>query len=106
MGADITALPEGVPGDPALVLPKAAQGTNTRGSVGFTGPHPPAGDPAHHYHFQIFALDKLLDLPPAPDREQLLASMRGHVLAAGEIVGTFRRDSAVEAAVDAASDLH
>jgi Raf kinase inhibitor-like YbhB/YbcL family protein len=106
LGADITALPEGVPGDPALVLPKAAQGTNTRGSVGFTGPHPPAGDPAHHYHFQIFALDKLLDLPPAPDREQLLASMRGHVLAAGEIVGTFRRDSAVEAAVDAASDLH
>ncbi len=104
--ADVVSLPEGIPGAPALAQPKALQATNTRGSTGYVGPRPPPGDAPHAYHFQVFALDRELDLPPAPARELVLEAMRGHVLAAGTLIGTFQRDSAVQKAVDAATDLH
>jgi phosphatidylethanolamine-binding protein (PEBP) family uncharacterized protein len=52
---------------------------------------PPKGDPAHHYHVEIFALDWVLDLPHGASRAQLLDAMKGHVLAKGEIVGTYKR---------------
>jgi phosphatidylethanolamine-binding protein (PEBP) family uncharacterized protein len=48
-------------------------------------------DPPHRYHFQVFALDSLLQLPPGADRDQLLAAMRGKVLGKGELVGTFQQ---------------
>src|SRR5256885_14226934 len=51
-------LPEGIPPKPRLDDPRGAvQGVNSRGSIGYFGPAPPRGDPPHHYHFQIFALD-------------------------------------------------
>ena len=58
---------------------------------GIFGPRPPVGDPPHHYHFQVFALDTELDVPPGSERDQLLAAMEGHVLAVGELVGTFQQ---------------
>ncbi|RYZ48484.1 MAG: YbhB/YbcL family Raf kinase inhibitor-like protein, partial [Proteobacteria bacterium] len=67
------------------------QGPNVSGSVGYFGPRPPAGDKAHHYHTQIFALDARLELPPASDREAVLSAMKGHVIAKGELVGIFQR---------------
>ena len=78
-----------MPGTPQLPLPQGAkQGANDRGSTGWFGMRPPAGDPAHNYHFQVFALEKMLDLPHGASRAELLDAMRGHVLLAGEIVGT------------------
>lgn len=68
----------------------ALQGRSSRGTVGYFGPRPPKPDPAHHYHFQVFALDTMLTLPAGADRSSLLDAMRGHVLAAGELVGTFK----------------
>jgi Raf kinase inhibitor-like YbhB/YbcL family protein len=68
----------------------ALQGRNSRGQIGYIGPRPPAGDPPHHYHFQVFALDTTLAAPPALDREALLRAVEGHVLARGEHVGTFQ----------------
>jgi len=65
------------------------QGANSRGSVGYFGPRPPVGDPPHRYHFQVFALDRPLDILPGSDRDTLLAAMRGHVLAEGELIGTY-----------------
>jgi phosphatidylethanolamine-binding protein (PEBP) family uncharacterized protein len=47
------------------------------------------GEPAHHYHFQIFALDSVLPLPWGADRDQLVQAIQGHVLAKGEIVGRY-----------------
>jgi Raf kinase inhibitor-like YbhB/YbcL family protein len=92
ISADQTALPEGVPGQPRLVLPEGAlQGRNDRGSTGYTGMKPPPGDPAHDYHLQVFALDRALELPHGASRAELLDAMQGHVLAAGELVGTYRR---------------
>lgn len=64
------------------------QGRNDRGDVGWFGPRPPAGDPPHHYHFQVFALDRMLVLPPGATREDVLKAMDGHVLAKGELVAT------------------
>ncbi len=88
--ATVTMLPEGVQEQPRLTEPDGVlQGRNTRGSTGWYGPKPPVGDPAHRYHFQVFALDTKLALPFGADREQLVAAMKGHVLAQGTIVGKF-----------------
>ena len=59
------------------------------GTVGYMGPHPPPGGP-HHYHIQVFALDRALDLPDGTERAQLVGAMSGHVLASGELVGVFK----------------
>ncbi len=58
------------------------------GKVGYMGPRPPAG-PAHHYHFQVFALDQPLELASGAERPALIDAMKGHVLASGELVGTY-----------------
>lgn len=89
---DTTSLTQGVPGQPSLARPEGAlQGRNDRGSLGYFGPRPPIGDPTHHYHFQLLALDKKLDLPYGASRAEILEAARGHVLAAGSLVGTFDR---------------
>jgi Raf kinase inhibitor-like YbhB/YbcL family protein len=88
--ASVTALPGSLPTMPRLQAPKdMRQGRNGSGSIGYFGPRPPAGDGPHHYHFQLFALDRPLELPPGATRDQLVAAMRGHVLAEGELVGTY-----------------
>ena len=66
----------------------AAEGRTSRGKTGYFGPRPHGSKP-HHYHFQLFALDRMLDLPAGADRAQLLAAMNGHVLAKGDLVGLF-----------------
>jgi len=88
-----TALREGLPTQSVLPEPLSLkQGANSRNAVGYFGPRPPAGDPAHHYHFQVFALDvETLGLDPGANREDVLAAMEGHVIGKGEIVGLFQR---------------
>lgn len=90
--ADRTSLPEGLQeqerlADPAGVL----QGKTSKGNVGYFGPRPPVGDPPHHYHFQVFALDSQLDVPPGAERDDVLSAMSGHVIGAGELVGTYQQ---------------
>jgi len=88
--ANVTSLPEGLQEQPRLTDPEGVlQGRNTRGSMGYFGPKPPVGDKPHHYHFQVYALDTMLNVPFGADRDQLLQAMQGHVLATGEIVGTY-----------------
>lgn len=66
------------------------QGINSHEGVGWAGPHPDAGEPAHHYHFTVYAVDRRLDLPPKAERLEVLAAMKGHVLAEGELVAAFQ----------------
>jgi Raf kinase inhibitor-like YbhB/YbcL family protein len=93
-----TKLREGVPGTPVLQDPKnMRQGANSMGSIGYTGPKPPVGDPPHHYHFQVFALDvDTLGLEPGAKRDAVLKAMEGHVLAKGQTIGTFERKMAAK----------
>ncbi|ANH67425.1 YbhB/YbcL family Raf kinase inhibitor-like protein [Mitsuaria sp. 7] len=91
--ADVTALPEGLQEQERLTEPAGLmQGTTSRGSVGYYGPRPPVGDPSHHYHFQVLALDILLQLPLGANRDDVLAAAKGHVLGKGELVGTYRQE--------------
>ncbi|GJG86121.1 hypothetical protein tb265_13020 [Gemmatimonadetes bacterium T265] len=93
--AGVTALREGLQAQERLDDPPGLmQGPTSSGAPGYRGPRPPAGDPPHHYHVQLFALDRTLDLPLGADRDRVLAAMRGHVLARGELVGTFQRPAA------------
>jgi Raf kinase inhibitor-like YbhB/YbcL family protein len=88
--ATITSLPEGLQEQPRLTDPDGVlQGRTSHGSTGWFGPRPPVGDKPHHYHFQVYALDKVLDVPWGADRDQLLDAMQGHVLGKGELIGTF-----------------
>jgi Raf kinase inhibitor-like YbhB/YbcL family protein len=89
---EMTHLRLGVPAHPRLAqFGGALQGQNSRGSFGYFGPRPPGGNPPHRYHFQLFALDRTLDLLPGAQREQVLEAMKGHVLAKGQVVGTFQK---------------
>ena len=65
------------------------QGDNSHESLGYTGPHPPIGDPPHHYHVQVFAMDRPLRLGGGAELAQVLRAMTGHVLARGELVATY-----------------
>jgi Raf kinase inhibitor-like YbhB/YbcL family protein len=90
--ASATGLPENVaktnkPAEPA----GAAQGKNSSGRVGYGGPAPPRGHGVHHYRFRLYALDTTLNVRPGIDKDQLLAAMKGHVIAQGELVGTYQR---------------
>lgn len=93
--ASVTSLPEGVQVQPRLTNPAGLlQGATSRGSVGYYGPRPPVGDPPHHYHFQVLALDKTLDVRPGATRDEVLKAAAGHVLAKGVVVGTYQQSDA------------
>jgi Raf kinase inhibitor-like YbhB/YbcL family protein len=66
------------------------QGKNSNDKVGYAGPCPPPGKP-HRYRFNLYALDSLLDLGPGASKADLLNAMNGHVLAQGELMGTYGR---------------
>jgi glucose/arabinose dehydrogenase len=51
----------------------------------------PHGEPPHHYHFQVLALDTMLKLESGFNRPALLKALKGHVLARGEVIGTFQK---------------
>jgi Raf kinase inhibitor-like YbhB/YbcL family protein len=78
--------------DPALTEPPtaASYGPNVKGAAQpYEGPRTPQGA-RHRYSFQIFAMDAVLP-DPGNSFEALVASMKGHVLASGEVtgIGTF-----------------
>ena len=69
---------------------RSVQGRNDFGSLGYRGPCPPPGSP-HHYHFKLYALDTTLALPSGAAESVFQDAIKGHVLATGELVGTFKR---------------
>ena len=65
------------------------QGLNSKGGIGYVGPHPAIGDPPHHYHVQVFALSRMLPLGGGATLDQVVNAMTDRVLAEGELIGTF-----------------
>lgn len=64
-------------------------GKNSYGNSEWLLPEVAAGDPAHQYVFQLFALDLPLTLMPGATREDVFASMHGHVTACAVTTATY-----------------
>jgi Raf kinase inhibitor-like YbhB/YbcL family protein len=83
ISATTTELPEGIrSGDFTC-------GSNDFGTKKYGGPCPPSG--THHYHFKLYALDTMLDLSSDAEKENVVAAMKGHILAQAELVGLYQR---------------
>jgi len=82
-------LAEGVSKSPELAN-GAKQGVNDFRRIGYGGPAPPPGK-AHRYFFKLYALDLKPDLQPGLTKKDLLKAMEGHVLAEGQLMGTYQR---------------
>lgn len=94
---NVSGLSENVPKQTRLPNPAGMrQGKTSHGLIGYHGPVPPIGDAPHHYHFQIFALDTMLELPDKSGRPALLRAIRGHVLAKGTTVARYAQSAATE----------
>jgi Raf kinase inhibitor-like YbhB/YbcL family protein len=90
--ATVSRLQEAFPAMESLSSPAGAmQGRNSFGEIGYGGPMPPEGHGVHHYHFRIFGLDQPLSLDPGLARAAVDEAMKGHVLDAGVLVGTYSR---------------
>jgi Raf kinase inhibitor-like YbhB/YbcL family protein len=68
----------------------ALQGKNDFGNIGYGGPCPPYGK-THRYRFTLYALDTSLDLEAGASRKQVLGAMEGHIIARGQLIGTYQR---------------
>jgi Raf kinase inhibitor-like YbhB/YbcL family protein len=68
----------------------AAEGMNSLSKIGYFGPCPPGNKP-HHYVFRLYALDVDLNLPSGQTKKQLAAAVKKHVLAEGQMTGSYVR---------------
>ena len=87
-----TGLPEGVPKGAQL-----ADGSYQISATGqmYRGPGAAATGPLHHYVFEVFALDTVLDVKPSADawdtRANVMKAMNGHILGKAVYGGLFKR---------------
>ncbi|SEP26505.1 YbhB/YbcL family Raf kinase inhibitor-like protein [Nitrosovibrio sp. Nv6] len=73
---------------PAGHIPEdGTEGIANGGTHGYEGPCPKYFSGTHHYHFQLFALDTVLDLPATADKTQVAASMQDHIIDSATLVG-------------------
>ncbi len=79
---------ENLPADEQLKA-GGSQGTNDFGKIGYGGPCPPSG--THRYFFKVYALDNFLSLKVASTKAQVEKAMEGHVVAQGQLMGTYQR---------------
>jgi Raf kinase inhibitor-like YbhB/YbcL family protein len=90
IAVDKRSLPEDLPITGKNVDPGAIYfGKNSSGNTRYDGPCPPSG--THRYYFKLYALDSLIDLLPGATKDELLKAMKGHILAQGELMGTFSK---------------
>ncbi len=66
-----------------------AHGKGALGRRGYAGPLPIRSHGPHSYAFQLFALDRRLDLPDAFTVEDAVEAMAGHVIARARLDGTY-----------------
>jgi Raf kinase inhibitor-like YbhB/YbcL family protein len=90
--ASATGLPEGVPKGPKLS--NGAYQFSATGQM-YRGPGAGANGPKHHYMFELYALDTMVDVQPAADafesRANVMKAIQGHVLGKAVYGGLFKR---------------
>jgi Raf kinase inhibitor-like YbhB/YbcL family protein len=91
--ATVTAIHEGAP-----ALSQLPDGTRQISATGpyYRGPGALASGPPHHYVFELFALDTLIDVAavgqsPPQTRAAVVAAMAGHIRGKAAYVGLFKR---------------
>ncbi len=95
MPAGANSLPAGV-SSASADLPDGSHQTNGNpgqgGIFGYRPPCPPQDVPvAHHYAFELFALDQKLDLPATATRADLMKAMDGHIAGHAALVAPLAR---------------
>jgi len=86
--ASARGLPESI-GANATLPDGIMSGNNSWGRTGYGGPCPPNG--THRYFFKLYALDEMLGISPGATKGELEKAMVGHILAQGELMGTFSK---------------
>ena len=86
----------GLPGD-LTELSEGAQGLGVDGvnswrRPGYGGPCPPLGT-THRYFFKLYALEVELNLKPGATKDEVEKAMFGHILARGQMMGTYERSN-------------
>jgi len=66
-------------------------GRHSMGGSGWLPNDPPPGHGPHHYLFQVFALDRLLEWDETPGKDEVKAALRDAVIAKGVLVGIYER---------------
>ena len=89
-------LPPGSTGLPEEVGSKNSpagtkEGVNDWKRTGYGGPCPPIG--RHRYFHKLYALGVVLPDLGKPTKIQLEQAMQGHILAQGELIGTYKKRS-------------
>lgn len=91
--ADVTEIPEGPAGmvEPGISGYNSYEDRGTDQGMGYDGPCPPWNDERlHHYHFVVYALDvPSLGLTGRFTGDQVEEAIESHILARGEIIGTY-----------------
>ncbi len=64
------------------------EGLNDWKRTGYGGPMPPIG--RHRYFHKLYAIDTALKLSGKPQKADVEAAMRGHVLAEATLMGTYQ----------------
>ena len=87
------ALPEGI-----AQAGQLADGTRQISGTGpyYRAPAAPASGPPHHYAFEIYALDSMIDVVavgqnPGVTRAAVMTAMAGHIRGKGVMVGLFKK---------------
>ncbi|WP_433060554.1 YbhB/YbcL family Raf kinase inhibitor-like protein [Dactylosporangium sp. CS-033363] len=75
-------------GDLSAGVPYVTFVPDDRGRTAYVGPRPLPGHGPHHYRFHVLALDRPAE--PASGPDALVATLQGHVLAAGCLEGVRR----------------
>jgi len=88
--SSMTELPEGLSSREHIAAGSGKEGLNDFKRLGYGGPCPPPGKP-HRYFFKLYALDTMLDLKPGAKKKDLEHAMEKHILAQGQLIGTYKR---------------
>jgi len=71
-------------------IPKGAiVGVNSFGENIYEGPCPPSG--THHYNFKLYAIDTVLNLGSKVEKSDVLAAIKGHIIAQTILTGTYNK---------------
>ncbi len=86
--AEISELQSGVSDYPE----GCGHGMNDYNSIGYGGACPPPGDPAHAYHFTVYALSTdRLDLPDGTQPAMVMFCANAHIIARASITSYYSR---------------